>query len=114
MLGRLIPIEREVKDEADHWYLTRILPYRSSEDRIEGIVITFVDITKRRGVEEALRASEERLRRMVNVDVIGVLIFTQDGTLIDSNEAFLQMSSYSKEEVTSRKLSWRTMTPPDT
>lgn len=113
VLGRLIPIEREVKDEAGRWYLTRILPYRSGEDRIEGIVITFVDITKRRHTEEALRASEERLRQMINVDVIGVLIFAEDGTLLDSNEAFLEMSGFSREDAGSRKLSWRTMTPPE-
>jgi signal transduction histidine kinase len=62
VLGRLVPIEREVQDDQDRWYLGRILPYRSTEDRIEGVVITFIDIDTRRRSAEALRASEERLR----------------------------------------------------
>ena len=36
------------------WYLTRVLPYRSTDDRIEGVVITFVDITPRKKAEEGI------------------------------------------------------------
>lgn len=113
VLSSLIPVEREVKDDADHWFLTRLLPYRSTEDRILGVVITFVDITARKNAEETLRLSEERLRRMIGVDVVGVLIFAEDGTLIDSNQAFQQMSGYSRQEITSKTLNWRTFTPPE-
>ena len=113
VLGRLVPVEREIQDETGQWYLTRVLPYRSTDDRIEGVVITFIDITTRKDAEEALRASEERLRRMVNVDAVGVLIFDGEGTLIDSNDAFLKMCGYTREDVTARKLTWRSMTPPE-
>jgi two-component system CheB/CheR fusion protein len=61
VLQRLTPIERELQDESGRWYLTHVLPYRSAEDRIEGVVITFVDITSRKLAEEGARASEERL-----------------------------------------------------
>ncbi len=113
VLSSLMPIEREVQDNDGRWYLTRVLPYRSTEDRIEGVVLTFVDIDTRKKAEEALRASEERLRRMVNVDVVGVLVFDEAGTLIDSNDAFLKMTGYSRQQVTARKLTWREMTPPE-
>ncbi len=113
VLQRLVPIEREVQDEAGRWYLTRVLPYRSAEDRIEGLVITFIDIDTRKKAEDALRASEQRLRRMVNVDAVGVLNFNDAGTLIDCNEAFLKMSGYSKQEVASKSLTWRSFTPPE-
>ncbi|HUB78386.1 MAG TPA: CheR family methyltransferase [Bryobacteraceae bacterium] len=113
VLSRLVPVEREVQDDAGRWYLARVLPYRSTEDRIEGIVITFLDIDTRKRAEEALRINEERLRRMVNVDVVGILIFDASGTLIDSNEAFQKMAGYSKAEIAARKLTWRDMTPPE-
>ena len=41
-------IEREVRDGEGRWYLARALPYRTTEDRIDGAVLTFVDITARR------------------------------------------------------------------
>ena len=48
VLERLVPVEHEVRDHVGRWYLTRVLPYRSAEDRIEGVVVTFVDITSRK------------------------------------------------------------------
>ncbi len=59
VLRKLVPIEREVKDEHGCWYLTRVLPYRSTTDRIEGVVITFIEITSRKAAEEGLRRAKE-------------------------------------------------------
>ncbi|HUF75947.1 MAG TPA: chemotaxis protein CheB [Longimicrobiales bacterium] len=58
VLRTLVPTDRELHDEDGRWYLTRILPYRSEEDRIEGVVITLVDITFRKQAEEKLRAAQ--------------------------------------------------------
>ena len=76
VLAKLVPLEREMQDEAGHWYLTRVLPYRSSDDRIEGVVITFVDITARRQSEEALRESEEQFRALI--DTSAQMVWTTD------------------------------------
>ena len=46
-------IEREVSSTDNRWYIARLLPYRSSEDHIDGTVLTFIDITKRRAAEAA-------------------------------------------------------------
>lgn len=61
VLERLALVEREVQDEEKRWYLTRVLPYRTPGDRIEGVVITFIDITSRKVAEEALHASQAQL-----------------------------------------------------
>ena len=58
-------MEREIEDEAGRWYLTRVLPYRSTDDRIEGVVITFVDITGRKRAEEELLQLTETLEERV-------------------------------------------------
>jgi two-component system CheB/CheR fusion protein len=42
----------------------RLRPYRTVDDKIDGVVITFVDISDRRQVEEALRQSERKLRAL--------------------------------------------------
>lgn len=48
VLQTLVPIQKEVDSEDDRWYAIRILPYRTTDDRIDGIVITLVDITQHR------------------------------------------------------------------
>lgn len=58
VLDRLVPKENEVMSESGHAYLRRVLPYRTSSNHIDGVVITFVDITARRKAEEALRQAK--------------------------------------------------------
>lgn len=64
VLRNLTPMESEVETQDGRWLMMRLSPYRTVEDRIEGIVLSFVDITQRRRAEEALRQSEERYRVM--------------------------------------------------
>jgi two-component system CheB/CheR fusion protein len=65
VLDKLLPVEREVTTTEGRWYLMRLLPYRTTEDRINGVVITFVDISNRKSSEVALQQSEEYLRLLI-------------------------------------------------
>jgi PAS domain S-box-containing protein len=57
-----VPIEHEAEAEDGRWFLRRVLPYRGAGDEAEGLVVTFLDITRRKADEQALREAEERLR----------------------------------------------------
>ncbi|HEX3800527.1 MAG TPA: CheR family methyltransferase [Verrucomicrobiae bacterium] len=61
VLARLVPIEREVKEQGGNWFLARLLPYRTAEDRIGGIVLTFVNITERKANEKTLLETKDKL-----------------------------------------------------
>lgn len=65
-MERVTLAERTIQCDQSEWYLTRILPYRFSFDRIEGVVITFVEITELRMSELVLRESEERFRALMS------------------------------------------------
>jgi PAS domain S-box-containing protein len=67
----------------------------------------------RRESERALRKSEEKLRRVLETDTVGVLFFDRDGTVIDANDSFLRMTGYARTDIERRELSWRRMTPPE-
>lgn len=62
VLATLQPAEKSVIAEDGSSFLCRILPYRTLDDRIDGVVLTFVDITELRTSETALRNSEQRLQ----------------------------------------------------
>ncbi|HWB00401.1 MAG TPA: ATP-binding protein [Pirellulales bacterium] len=54
VLEKVVPLEKETKGNSGRWYMRRVLPYRTTDDRIGGVVITFVDITARKIAEQAL------------------------------------------------------------
>jgi two-component system CheB/CheR fusion protein len=58
VLANLVPIRREVRSRGGLWYDMRILPYRTADDKIDGVVITFVDISGRHAIEGTLRSNE--------------------------------------------------------
>lgn len=65
VLERLIVVEREVTTVDNRYFLMRLLPYRTAEDRINGVVVTFFEITQLKQSEKALRQSEEQTRLLI-------------------------------------------------
>jgi len=60
VLSTLAPIEQEIETQAGACYLRHILPYRTQDNGIEGVVITFADITERKHVSNALAAAKRQ------------------------------------------------------
>jgi two-component system CheB/CheR fusion protein len=54
------PIEREIQTPDGIWFRRRILPYRAHDGRVEGVVITFADITRRKSVSTALEDAKHQ------------------------------------------------------
>jgi PAS domain S-box-containing protein len=77
VLRKLKTVEREIRDRRSRTFLARLLPYRTADDRIEGVVLNFLDITERKHVEHALNQSEGRLRTILE-SARDYAIFTLD------------------------------------
>ncbi|ELQ15432.1 methylesterase [Pseudomonas fluorescens BRIP34879] len=93
-------IEREVSSNDQRWYIARLLPYRSSEDHIDGTVLTFIDITKRRQAEDELRLGEERMRLVAeSTHDFAIIILDNHGAITDWNTGAELIFGYTKDEV---------------
>jgi two-component system CheB/CheR fusion protein len=66
VLADLSPLRREVRSRKGRWYDMRLRPYRTVDDKIDGVVITFVDISERHQVEHTLRDVEARQRLLLS------------------------------------------------
>ena len=60
MLKTHAPSEREIEGQNGAWYVRRILPYLSDDKGVEGVVITFTDITERKNTAKALESSKQQ------------------------------------------------------
>ena len=60
-----------------------------------------------------MRESEARLRRAMAIETVGVIFFKTDGTITETNDAFLRMSGYSREDTEQGLVRWDIMTPPE-
>ncbi len=65
VMRKLIPVERELMRMDGRWFLMRLRPYRTIEDRIEGVVITFIDISELKETEQELVRAKASLEERV-------------------------------------------------
>lgn len=65
-------------------------------------------------VETALRESNERLKRVLEVETVGVMFWDlTTGCLVDANDTFLRFMGYTRSDVEARSLTWQRLTPPE-
>ncbi len=100
VLGSLSRIEREVQSDG-RTFMARLLPYRTLDDHIDGVVLTFIDISERKQSEEALRESEEQFRRAIEDAPIPIVMHTEDGAVLQISRTWTKLTGYSQEQMVS-------------
>ncbi|MBD2196429.1 MULTISPECIES: GAF domain-containing protein [Calothrix] len=69
--------------------------------------------TQRKRAELALQSSEIRFRRIFDSHVVGMIFADFQGNVIDTNDHFLEMVGYTREELNAGAMNWQAMTPPE-
>jgi two-component system CheB/CheR fusion protein len=91
VLETLIPVEREVCSKKGDWYLLRIQPYRTLDNVIDGVVMTFTDITSRIKDEELVKEARELAESIINTIREPILVLDNKLKVISTNKAFCQL-----------------------
>jgi two-component system CheB/CheR fusion protein len=88
VMESLVPYEAEVRDASSGWYRMQIRPYRTAANKIDGAVISFVDIgTLRRSVEEA-RTTRDYAEAIVATVPSPLAVLDADRRITSANRAF--------------------------
>jgi two-component system CheB/CheR fusion protein len=106
VLANLTPVRREVRGRDDSWYDVRMRPYRTVDNKIDGVVITFIDLSERRRMEEALRDSERQLReqkRLVELSHEPIFVWDFDDGIIEWNRGSEEIYGYTHEEALGKR-----------
>jgi two-component system CheB/CheR fusion protein len=105
VLDNLVPIEREVKTLNGNSYLARIQPYRTLENMIDGVVLTFTDITER---AKAIAIQEARLLELaegiVNTVREPLIVLNDKLAVVTASRSFYQCFQATPEQTLNRPI----------
>jgi PAS domain S-box-containing protein len=83
-------------------------------DELDGLVGAFNQMYARLQVAYGdLQEREAKIRRLVDANIIGILIIDLEGQIVEANDAFLRMVGYDRADLVSGRMRWTDLTPPD-
>ena len=93
----LITVEKQVMSRNGSWFNARILPYHTLEDKIDGVVITFVNITKSKELEAELSKTKLALEKRI-VEQEGELLLVNDRLLNEVQQGHREVAASKDQE----------------
>ena len=88
VLDTLIPFEREVRTFSGEWYLARIQPYRTLDNMIDGVVMTFTDISQRVKAEISINEARQLAEAIVNTIREPLLVLDGELRIVSASRSF--------------------------
>jgi PAS domain S-box-containing protein len=90
-----------------------VVPLLDDQNRVQGSVAAYLNVTARKEMEEALRRSGRRLSLLVEASPVGILLANLQGDIHYANQAFLRIVGYTALEAAVTPLRWSELTPPE-
>ena len=88
VLDTLVPREKAVQATSDEWYIVRILPYRTLDNVIDGVVLTFTDITERKKIESEMQMARDYAENVVDTVREPLLVLNAEMKVTSANRSF--------------------------
>ncbi len=96
--------EVEVQDVRDRWYSMRLRPYKTAENKIEGVVLTLIDIDEMKRAMAALEAARNLAQAVLDTTREAFAVLTPDFRIQNANEAFYRLFEIPKERAQEQAL----------
>jgi two-component system CheB/CheR fusion protein len=104
VLDSLVPREREVSTASGAWYLARIQPYRTLDNVIDGVVLTFTDISKRMQAEAAMKDARELSESIVDTVREPLLVLDSNAKVVSASRSFYENFKVAPQDTLGRQL----------
>jgi len=108
VLRTLVPMEQVVTTKDGRWFSARVMPYRTLDDFIEGVVITFVDVTAAKRLESELRSSRERFGALLENLPDGLAVVDGLGRVLPRSSVLTSITDARSQDLAS----WRIVATP--
>ena len=102
VLRSLTAIEKEIRASSGEWYAMRCLPYRTLDNKIDGVIFTFSDVSGFKRSEESMQAARNYAESIVQTIREPLLVLDRDLRVISANRAFYQTFQVSPQETENR------------
>ncbi|HEY2540810.1 MAG TPA: PAS domain-containing protein, partial [Stellaceae bacterium] len=104
VLTTLAPLGREIEADGGAWYVRRILPYRTQDNRIDGVVITFADISEIKAAEREIRAARAYSDSIFDTIRQPLVVLDEELRVVSANRSFYRSFGLDHEETVGRPL----------
>ena len=104
VLSDLIPKELEVKSATGRWFIRRILPYKTQSGKINGVVITFLDVTEIKKIQEAHQRAQRFAENIVATVREPMLVLDKDFTIVRASRSFHKLFQTTPDQIDGRNL----------
>ena len=98
VLDSMVPQEKEVRTTENKWYLARFTPYRTFENVIDGVVITFTDITTAKTLEGEVLLARELAENIINTVREPLVVLDPGYKIVSASQSFYSTFRTSPEE----------------
>jgi two-component system, chemotaxis family, CheB/CheR fusion protein len=92
----LSPVEKEVRIPDGRWYTMRVLPYRTLDNRIDGAVVIFTDVSRLKRLEDSLQRAKDYAESIVATVRAPLLVLDSALRVVSANSSFYQLFQVSQ------------------
>ena len=104
VLSRLGSVEKELPDKEGRWFFMKIIPYRTLENSIDGVVVIFLDITAQKQAQLDAEQARSIAEGILGTVPCSLLVLDDEMRIISANQFFCEMFQVSRKQTEGQSL----------